>query len=158
MRNVSGFTFIELMFVVVIIGILAAVALPAYQDYTIRAKIGELLIATSEMRSSVNEFYQATGRFPNNNVVAGLAQPKAYRGRYFDSALVENGAIHIHLGQNVGYDMQGQYLSFRPIRTELALQNVRWLCGYAAEDPELSLAAGEDKTDIERRFLPSVCR
>ena len=79
----KGFTLIELLFVVAIIGILSAVAIPAYQDYIIRAKIIEALVISSEAKSTINDFYQATGRMPANNQEAGLAPADAYRGKHY---------------------------------------------------------------------------
>ena len=64
-KNQQGFTLIELMIVVAIIGILAAVALPAYQDYTKRAKVAEILILASKDKVSVSEYYMSTGNYPN---------------------------------------------------------------------------------------------
>ena len=74
----QGFTLIELMIVVAIIGILAAVALPAYQDYTVRAKVSEILIAASAMKNSVAEFYQTRNIMPNDGSIGTVSQASAY--------------------------------------------------------------------------------
>ncbi|MDX1756690.1 MAG: pilin [Marinobacter sp.] len=68
----QGFTLIELMIVVAIIGILAAVAIPAYQDYTIRAKVSEVLTIASAARTSVAEYYISTGDYPASTTAAGI--------------------------------------------------------------------------------------
>jgi len=70
--NQQGFTLIELMIVVAIIGILAAVAIPAYQDYTIRAKVSEVLVIASAARTSVAEYYISTGGMPTSTNIAGI--------------------------------------------------------------------------------------
>ena len=73
MKSVQkGFTLIELMIVVAIIGILAAVAIPAYQDYTIRAKVSEVLVVASAARTSVAEYYISTGSMPATTADAGI--------------------------------------------------------------------------------------
>jgi len=71
-RIQQGFTLIELMIVVAIIGILAAVALPAYQDYTVRAKVSEVVLAASGGKTSIAEFFQTNGRMPANSTSAGI--------------------------------------------------------------------------------------
>ena len=72
-RAQRGFTLIELMIVVAIIGILAAIAIPAYQDYTIRSKVTELINAAGVCKTSVTEYYQAVGSFPTNQTKAGCS-------------------------------------------------------------------------------------
>jgi type IV pilus assembly protein PilA len=72
MNNQKGFTLIELMIVIAIVGILAAVALPAYQDYTIRAKLAEPMAALSEAKSSMAEYFVAMGKLPANATAAGI--------------------------------------------------------------------------------------
>jgi type IV pilus assembly protein PilA len=71
-RAQQGFTLIELMIVVAIIGILAAIALPAYQDYSVRAKVSELLVAAAPARTAVSEFLQSEGALPVNQAAAGF--------------------------------------------------------------------------------------
>ena len=74
----KGFTLIELMIVVAIIGILAAIALPAYQDYTVRAKVSEIMIAASAMKNSVAEFYQTRNRMPDTGSIGTITQSSSY--------------------------------------------------------------------------------
>ncbi len=77
-RIQQGFTLIELMIVVAIIGILAAVALPAYQDYTVRAKLSEVILAASGMKNNVAEFFQVNGRMPPTNSISVTTQASKY--------------------------------------------------------------------------------
>lgn len=77
-RVQQGFTLIELMIVVAIIGILAAVALPAYQDYTVRAKMSEVILAASGMKTSVAEFFQTNARMPQNGSIGTTTQSSKY--------------------------------------------------------------------------------
>lgn len=84
----QGFTLIELMIVVAIIGILAAIAIPAYQDYTIRAQVSEGMNLSAAAKAAVTEFYQDRGTWPANNVGAGLAPAANIEGNYVSSVAV----------------------------------------------------------------------
>jgi len=84
----KGFTLIELMIVVAIIGILAAIAIPAYQDYTIRAQVSEAMSLASGVRTSVSESYSSTGVWPANNAGAGVTAAPSIRGNYVASVTV----------------------------------------------------------------------
>ena len=93
MKKQQGFTLIELMIVVAIIGILAAIAIPAYKDYTIRAQVSEGLSLASGAKAAVSEFYMDSGAFPTSNDEAGISAAASIVGRYATSVLVGAGGI-----------------------------------------------------------------
>lgn len=159
MKLKSGFVLIELMVVVAIIGILAAVALPSYQDYLLRAKISEALVMASEVKSSVNEFYLATGKMPENNEAAGLAIDSAYRGSYVLGILVENGAIHISFDSNeFGSDQAEPSITLLPLSNDDVITlGLAWACNSTKEIEGLTLR-GENRTNMNERYLPQDCR
>jgi type IV pilus assembly protein PilA len=88
MRKQQGFTLIELMIVVAIIGILAAIAIPAYQDYTVRSKVTEGLNMASAAKTSVADAWNSRGDFPSNNTLAGLDLAANYQTQYVDTMAV----------------------------------------------------------------------
>ncbi|HGO7472386.1 TPA: pilin, partial [Neisseria meningitidis] len=89
----KGFTLIELMIVIAIVGILAAVALPAYQDYTARAQVSEAILLAEGQKSAVTEYYLNHGTWPKNNTSAGVASSSTIKGKYVQSVTVANGVI-----------------------------------------------------------------
>ncbi|EPH9317763.1 pilin, partial [Neisseria gonorrhoeae] len=90
----KGFTLIELMIVIAIVGILAAVALPAYQDYTARAQVSEAILLAEGQKSAVTEYYLNHGIWPANNTSAGVASsPTDIKGKYVQKVEVNNGVV-----------------------------------------------------------------
>ena len=118
----KGFTLIELMIVVAIIGILAAIALPAYQDYTKRTHVSEGLTLAGGAKASVTEYFSSQGNFPSNNTSAGLAAANAIKGNAVKQVAVASGKITITYNGKVA---DGATLELSPTT---GAGGVQWSC------------------------------
>lgn len=160
-RNVrfsKGFTLIELMVVVSIIGILASIALPRYQDYIQRGQMAEALSLAAPVREAVNSYYREYLEFPADNKGAGVPEPELLPSNYVTGIEVSEGAIHIRLGNKIGAPLQGKILTLRPARVDGSpVSPISWLCGYDTPVPGMA-AVGENRTDIAPELLPHSCR
>ncbi|EMU4753363.1 pilin, partial [Neisseria gonorrhoeae] len=108
----KGFTLIELMIVIAIVGILAAVALPAYQDYTARAQVSEAILLAEGQKSAVTEYYLNHGKWPENNTSAGVASSSSIKGKYVKQVEVNNGVVTAEMkSDGVNKEIQGKKLS-----------------------------------------------
>ncbi|HFB1770418.1 TPA: pilin, partial [Neisseria gonorrhoeae] len=123
----KGFTLIELMIVIAIVGILAAVALPAYQDYTARAQVSEAILLAEGQKSAVTEYYLNHGKWPENNGNAGVASSSSIKGKYVKEVKVENGVVTATMNSsNVNKEIKDKRLSLWGRREN---GSVKWFCG-----------------------------
>ncbi|HEZ5463683.1 TPA: pilin [Neisseria meningitidis] len=153
----KGFTLIELMIVIAIVGILAAVALPAYQDYTARAQVSEAILLAEGQKSAVTEYYLNHGTWPKNNTSAGVASSSTIKGKYVEKVEVKNGVITAEMkSSGVNKEIQGKKLSLWAKRQD---GSVKWFCGLPvtrADNAKDDAVTGTDK--IDTKHLPSTCR
>lgn len=158
MTRTNGFTMIELMMVVATIGILAAVALPAYGDYVVRARLTEALTLATTGKEGIQDFYKHYLAFPADNESAGIPPSDKIIGGNVTAVEVIDGAIHVELGNRIGEELQGAILSLRPaIVPGSPASPISWLCGYDGPVDGME-AIGENRTDIRRNLLPAACR
>ncbi|ENS7531406.1 pilin, partial [Neisseria gonorrhoeae] len=124
----KGFTLIELMIVIAIVGILAAVALPAYQDYTARAQVSEAILLAEGQKSAVTEYYLNHGKWPEDNGDAGVASPAdKIKGKYVQKVEVAKGVVTAEMASsNVNKEIKGKKLSLWAKRED---GSVKWFCG-----------------------------
>lgn len=101
MKDEKGFVLVELLVVVAVIGILAAIAIPQFSSYRQRAFDAEGIMLGSEVRKDIMEFYSHTGRFPKDNIEAGLPNPEHIRGKYVKGITVHDGAIDVIFSDTV---------------------------------------------------------
>jgi type IV pilus assembly protein PilA len=128
MKQQKGFTLIELMIVIAIIGILAAIAIPAYQDYTVRSKVSEGLNLSGAAKLAVSEVYDALGTLPATQASYGLPQAGSISGNYVSSVGVAGGLITVTYTAAVGGtpNQGGNTILIRPDVTSGG--SVQWAC------------------------------
>ena len=152
MRKQQGFTLIELMIVVAIIGILAAIAIPAYQDYTIRAQVSEGLNLAAGAKAAVTEYYQDRGILAATNAIAGLEDPANIAGNYVDQVTVTNGVISVRYSsadpQRANDLIDAATLTLTPDTSNPG--SVDWNC---AGGP-----GGTSPLNATPKWLPAACR
>jgi type IV pilus assembly protein PilA len=159
----AGFTFVELLIVVAIISILAAIAIPAYRIYVLRAKVAESLMFLGDAKISINEFYSRWGRMPADNSEAGLRPPEELRGSYLRSVQVRDGVMvaTMVLGLDPDHPEIERSLSFRPwVSAEASGRPIIWSCG--AQDPGAPagyhVIGDVAANPVDSNWLPSLCR
>jgi type IV pilus assembly protein PilA len=169
----KGFTLIELMIVVAIIGILAAIAIPAYQDYTIRAQVSEGMNLAAAAKAAVAESFLNRGEAPLDREEAGMSPTETdTSGKYVTEVLVEDGAIVIMYGNEANAVIDGATLGLTPYETPDL--SVAWKCGGADAPANTELMGTEGSAnggnvatqnngslgddDTMHKYLPAACR
>ena len=129
MKNQKGFTLIELMIVVAIIAILAAIAISQYQDYVIRSQVSEGSSLADGVKTAIGEYHNNRGFWPDSNILAGLAQATSIKGEYVDQvdiAVAGTGIIQANYdGAKANAKLAGKYLQFSAIANG---GSIEWHC------------------------------
>ncbi len=161
----DGFTLIELMIVVAIIGILAAIAIPAYQNYTIRAQVTEGINLATHAKAPIAEAFLNSGQAPANRTAAGLTpSPTDTQGKYVASVNVNNGVVIITFGNEANAQITGLTFTLTPYETNGL--GVVWRCGTAPAAVGLNPlgtsgggnAAVYVAPTVPPQYLPASCR
>ena len=141
-KNQHGFTLIELMIVVAIIGILASIAMSMYGDYVIRSQISEGLNVSSSIKTGVSEYYMDRGAFPANNGQAGVTASGNYSGKYVESVSVSGAVLTIKYGNDANARISGETITMTA--NTAAAGSLHWVCASGGV--------------IADKHLPNSCR
>lgn len=140
-KHRQGYTLIELMITVAILGILASVAISAFQTYSVRAQVSEGLALSGPLQSAVAEYYNDQGAFPADNTEAGILPADNYTGKYVDSVSINGAVISILYGNDANAQINGETVELTAVA---ALGSLEWDCASGGV--------------IDDTLLPQICR
>ena len=156
----KGFSLIELMIVIAILGILAVIALPAYQDYTARAQVSEAILLMEGQKSAVVEYYADKGKWPASNTEAGIAAATDITGKYVAQVEVGgNGVITAKMkSNNVNKQIEGKTVSLTPHATTATASATPGTTANGSFTWTCAPGKTEGAQGVDTKFLPSSCR
>jgi type IV pilus assembly protein PilA len=134
------------------IGMLAAISIPAYQDYTIRAQTSEGLNLAAPLKAAVAEFYTENGQWPDQSDLGEVIPG----GQYVSQVTVESGSLVISYGNKANSNIAGKRVALLPGLTDSG--DVVWACGYASLPEGVTPAEGPSGSEVAPKYLPSACR
>lgn len=153
-----GFSFIELILVILIIGILIAMTIPGLKETAMRKQVKEALELADVAKKGVNGYYAATGKMPANNEEATIPPADKIISQFVTAVNVVDGAITLTLGYNAGDSIKAKLVTVRPaIVPGYPTVPISWICNEVPAPPKMELK-GENKTNIPMAWLPVECR
>lgn len=152
-----GFTLLELMVVLAIIAIFAAVAMPSFKSNNTRAQVVESVELLKNLKDSVGLFYQTQKKFPRHNDEAGIPKPEHLIGNYVERIDYVTGSFNITFGNKANGVLKKKILSVRPMVVTASPESpISWVCGNSSV-PEGMTAVGVNSTNVENQYLPINC-
>lgn len=159
MVSQRGFTLIEMMVVILLIGLLAAMAIPYLMGSVQREQIEESMTLVEPYKPLIDAYYKFYGLFPEDELeVDGIPLAHKIIGNYITRVDLHHGAMHLRFGNKAHPDLEGKTLTVRPVYVHNSEYSpVSWICGFDAI-PAGMRAAGDNLTDIPATALPFICR
>lgn len=156
-RKILGFSAIEIMVVMAILVILAMIAIPSSLARIVKTQVAGTIPWADVAKEPIQESWKVNKTLPANNVAAGLPSAEKIVSNYVTSLIVQDGAIHMTLGNKAHPKIKGKVLSIRPAVVEDSqIVPIAWVCGNASPPPPM-VVKGENKTTIPNEYLPQSC-
>jgi type IV pilus assembly protein PilA len=157
-RKNLGFSAIEIMVVMAILVILAMIAIPSSLARIVKTQVAGTIPWADVATEPIEQSWKVNKTLPPDNTAVGLPSPEKIVSNFVTSLMVQDGAIHMTLGNKVHPKIQGKILSIRPAVVEDSqIVPIAWVCGNASPPPPM-VVKGENMTSIPDEYLPQSCR